>query len=299
MNRFRTLFEAETPIILDGGWATELQKRGLALGESPDAWNLSRPDDVLAVARSYIEAGARAILTNTFQASPTALARLGLSAEARRINREGARLSRLAAEGTSVRVLGSIGPSGARGDGAAAAFALQSEALAEGGADALVLETFLGIEEARLAVNTARTVGLPVVASFFFNTSTGDPTTPDGSRPEEVARAMADAGADAVGANCGAGIAEFIALARRLHAACDLPVWIKPNAGHPAVEDGRAVYAMSPEAFAAHLGPLVEAGATFVGGCCGTTPEFIKALRDEASGLDHDQRASGRDLSQR
>lgn len=279
MSRFRNLFDPASPVILDAGWATELQKRGLALGESPDAWNLARPEDVEAVARSFVEAGAQAILTNTFQGSPFALARVGLAGEARRINEQGARISRRATGGTSVRVLGSIGPTGRRGDLAAEAFALQADALAAGGVDALVLETFGDLAEARTALSAARATGLPVAASFYFDESSGEPKTADGSSPEAVAQAMADSGADAVGANCGAGVAGFSGICRRLASACDLPIWIKPNAGLPTIVDGKAVYETTADAFAAALPELVAAGAAFVGGCCGTSPEFIRALR--------------------
>ncbi|WP_337173848.1 homocysteine S-methyltransferase family protein [Paludisphaera sp.] len=278
--------------ILDGGWATELQRRGLALGEPADAWNLSRPDDVLAVARSYVEAGAGIILTNTFQASPIALARFGLADRAQGINQEGARLSRLAVSSRGVRVFGSVGPTGlgrelAAGSTEAAsraseAFSTQARALAEGGVDAIALETFCHVGEARLAARAALAAGLPVVASFYFDTATGRPLTPDGSTPEDVARAMAEEGVDAVGANCGAGPAEFVEICRRLRAADGRGVWIKPNAGLPTIAGGRAVYPTTPAGFAAFLPAFIEAGAAFVGGCCGASPEFVRALKRAA-----------------
>ncbi len=280
--------DARRVMILDGGWATELQRRGLAVGESADAWNLSRPDDVAAVARSYVEAGAEAILANTFQANPLSLARFGLADRARRINEEGAKLSRRAASRGTL-VYGSIGPTGlgrALDAGTAEvarrvsdAFALQARALADGGVDGIVLETFGGVGEARLAVRAAIGTGLSVVASFYFDTSSGEPRTADGASPEDVARAMAEEGVATVGTNCGAGPAEFVAICRRLRAATGRGVWIKPNAGLPTFRAGRAVHPTAPEEFAAFLPALVEAGAAFVGGCCGATPEFVRALR--------------------
>lgn len=275
-------------LILDGGWGTELQRRGLNFGESADAWNLTRPDDVLAVARGYREAGAGAILTNTFQANAIALARFGLADRARRINDLAARLSRQAA-GPGIPVFGSIGPTGLgseidSGDVGAArrasgAFADQMRGLIVGGIDRIVLETFGQVAEARLAVREGRRLGLFVVASFYFDVSSGEPRTADGSAPEIVARAMADEGADVLGANCGSGPAEFVEICRRLRAIDGRNVWIKPNAGLPRIEDGRAVYSMTPGEFAAILPALVKAGAGFVGGCCGTTPDFIRALK--------------------
>jgi len=270
-----------TPVILDGAWATELQKRGLAIGEPAELWNLSRPDDVEAVARSYVEAGAQIILANTFQANPPALRRSGFADEVVAINREGARISRRAAEGTDVQVFGSIGPTGSSGLGEQRvvwAFAVQAMALRDGGADGLALETFTDLNEARLAVRAARAAGLPIVVSFHFDGRSGEPRLFSGETPEEAARAMADEGAWAVGANCGTSPDEFDALCRRLKSATDLPIWIKPNAGIPKIQEGRLVYPISPEAFAARLAGWIEAGASFIGGCCGTGPEFIRAL---------------------
>jgi methionine synthase I (cobalamin-dependent) len=158
------------------------------------------------------------------------------------------------------------------------AFRIQAEALATGGADALLFETFSDVEEARLAVRAAKATGLPIVVSFAFDSGKKKDRTMMGSTPEVVGHAVAEEGADAVGANCGAGPEVFAEVCRRLKAASGLPVWIKPNAGLPEMEGGRAVYRMTPEAFASFLPGLVEAGAAFVGGCCGTGPDFIRAL---------------------
>jgi len=261
------------PVILDGAWATELQRRGLAIGEPAELWNLSRPDDVEAVARSYVDAGARIILTNTFQANPSALQRLGMANEVAAINREGARISKRAVGRADVRVFGSIGPTTA-GDG----FDVQARALADGGVDALALETFTILDEARRALREAGETGLPVVVSFHFDGRSGAPRLFSDETPEQAARAMADEGAWAVGANCGAGPDEFEALCRRLKSATDLPIWIKPNAGIPTIRGEQLVYPISPGAFAARLAGWVEAGAAFIGGCCGTDPDFIRAL---------------------
>jgi methionine synthase I (cobalamin-dependent) len=275
MSRLQRLFPPDRIVIADGGWGSELLRRGLVLGESADLWSLSRPEAVEAVARSYVEAGADVILTNTFQANPVALARFGKAGEAVAVNRLGAAISRRAAAeatGRVVRVFGSIGP------GAGDAWAIQAGALAEGGVDALLFETLRDPGEARIAVAAARTTGLPIVVSFHFDDRTGEPLTLAGATPEEVARAVRDAGADAVGANCGAGPEAFSSLCRRLKAASGLPVWIKPNAGLPATDGGIAVYPIGPEAFAAFLPALIEAGASFVGGCCGAGPGHVRAL---------------------
>jgi methionine synthase I (cobalamin-dependent) len=134
------------------------------------------------------------------------------------------------------------------------------------------------IEEARLVVKAARRTGLPVIASFAFDTGKNKDRTMMGATPESVAEAMVESGADAVGANCGVGVEQVVPICRRLRAACDLPIWIKPNAGLPTMEGTAIRYSTSAEFFASHYLALRDAGAAFIGGCCGTTPEFIRAL---------------------
>jgi 5-methyltetrahydrofolate--homocysteine methyltransferase len=271
-------------VITDGAWGTEFQKRGLALGQPADLWNLTRPADVEAVARAYVEAGSQVILTNTFRGNTVSLAAYGAADQAGEINRRGAELSKRAA-GPGVRVFASMGPTGkvlATGEIDAQtvtdAFKIQAEALAEGGADALLFETFSDVEEARLALRAAKPTGLPIIVSFAFDSGKKRDRTMMGANPEAIGRAMVEEGADAVGANCGAGPESFPLVCRRLKEASGLPVWIKPNAGLPTLQAGRAVYTMTPDALARYLPALIEAGASFVGGCCGTSPEFIRAL---------------------
>jgi 5-methyltetrahydrofolate--homocysteine methyltransferase len=285
MSRLLSLFSA-FPVVTDGAWGTEFQKRGgLAPGEPADLWNVSRPGDVEAVARAYVEAGSRVILTNTFRANAMSLGAHLSASELAEVNRRGAQISRLAADG-KVRVFASIGPTGkmlAAGevepDAVSAAFAAQAEALAAGGAEALLLETFSEVEEARLAIRAAKTTGLPVLVSFAFDSGKNKDRTMMGTTPEQAAVAAVEEGADAIGANCGAGPESFAGIARRFRqAAPGLAVWIKPNAGLPVIEVGKAVYTMTPEVFVTYLPGLIEAGASFVGGCCGTSPDFVRAL---------------------
>lgn len=164
------------------------------------------------------------------------------------------------------------------GEQVTAAFAAQAQSLASAGADALLIETMSDIEEARLAVEAARRTGLPVVASFAFDSGKSKDRTMMGATPETVAAAMVEAGADGVGANCGVGVELSIPICQRLHAACSLPIWIKPNAGLPTIEGTAIHYSTSAEYFASHYAALADAGAAFVGACCGSTPEFIRAL---------------------
>jgi methionine synthase I (cobalamin-dependent) len=271
-------------VITDGAWGTRLQALGLEPGALPDAWNLSHPERVLQVASEYVEAGSEVILTNTFRANRVTLAEAGLAAQARQINEAGVAISRRAAAGKAL-VFASIGPAGkmlltgeVAPEALSAAFSEQAEALAAAGADALLIETMSDLEEARLALRAALRTGLPVIVSFAFDTGKNKDRTMMGVTPEQAAAEMQAEGADAIGANCGAGIERFVPLCARLKAACALPVWIKANAGLPEWRGGQAVYSTAPEDFAACLAPLAEAGASFVGGCCGTSPDFIRAL---------------------
>ncbi len=283
MHPLLTELLAAGPVLTDGAWGTQLQARGLGIGEFPDAWNRFQPDQVASVAGSYVEAGSRVILTNTFGSNRIRLAEAGLASEVRELNAAGARISREAARGRA-RVFASIGPCGkmlvteeVTESELASAFLEQAQALAEGGAEAFVVETMSDLQEAVVAVKAIKPLGLPIVACLVFDSGRLKDRTMMGQTPEQGAQALTEAGADVVGANCGQGIAGFVPIARRLRAATALPIWIKANAGLPELVDGRTVYRTSPAEFAAALPDLIEAGASFVGGCCGTAPEFIRA----------------------
>lgn len=274
----------KVPVITDGAWGTQLQARGLPVGQPPDPWNLDRPDAVGEVARSYVEAGSQIILTNTFGASRITLERHGLADKATDINRAGARISREAA-GENVLVFASIGPSGKllsmgeiSEEELQAAFEEQVNALGEGGADGFVVETMSDLAEAVVAVRCASATGLPVVACMTYGAGKAGDRTVMGTTPEQAAEALLEVGADIVGTNCGQGPAAMKAIVERLHAASRRPVWAKPNAGLPKLVDGVAVYDQTPEQFVNEMESLVAAGAGFVGGCCGTSPAFIKLL---------------------
>jgi methionine synthase I (cobalamin-dependent) len=269
-------------IVIDGAWGTELQARGLAAGECPDRWNLTHPEAVRAVAVAYADAGSRIVLTNTFRANRIALAGYGLADDVAALNRAGVELSRAGAAGRA-KVFASIGPSGkmlAAGDVTEdelrSAFLEQAHALAAAGADALVIETMSDVREAEIAVAAARSTGLTIVASMVYDSGRNKDRTMTGVTPEQAAARLTAAGADIIGANCGCGIEGYVAIAARLRAATDRPIWIKPNAGLPEMVEGRVTYRVTPEQFAAHARKLE--GVTYVGGCCGTDPRFIRAL---------------------
>jgi len=272
------------PVITDGAWGTELQARGLGLGEFPDLWNLTNPGRVGEVAAAYVAAGSQIILTNTFGANRIRLGEQAAADGLAEINTRGVEISLKAAAGRA-KVFASIGPTGKllmNGDVTEhelrAAFAEQAKVLAAARPDALVVETMSDLEEAKLAVAAARETGLPVVGCMVFDSGKDKDRTMMGNTPEQCVQALTEAGADVVGANCGQGIAGFIGICQRLKSATDRPVWIKANAGLPTMVDGRAKYTTTAEEFASHIPTLVKAGANFIGGCCGTRPDFIAAI---------------------
>jgi methionine synthase I (cobalamin-dependent) len=272
-------------VILDGGWGTQLQERGLEIGAHPDILNLTAPEKVEEVAKAYVNAGSQIILTNTFGSTKFTLQKHGYENKVAEINRAGVEISKRAAEGTAVKVFASIGPTGVmlvmgtvKPDELYAAFLEQAEAQAASGADGIVIETMSDPQEAALAVKAAKTTGLPVAVSFVFDSGKAKDRTMMGATPEQVVTQMTDAGADIIGSNCGQGIDGFISICQRIRAATTLPIWMKANAGLPEIVDGKTVYKQSPEIFAQKAIELVEAGANLVGGCCGTSPDFIRAL---------------------
>jgi methionine synthase I (cobalamin-dependent) len=269
----------------DGAWGTQLQAHGLAPGQSPDLWNLTHPEKVREVPRAYVAAGAQVVLTNTFGANRLRLAETGGLDQVVAINEAGARIS-VEEAGSKAFVFASIGPSGKlliSEDVTEAelhdAFAEQAQALARGGAHGLVVETMQDLDEARIAIAAAKATGLPVVASMVFDSGKDKDRTMFGTTPEQAAAALLEAGADVIGANCGQGIAGFVTICARLKAASGgHPVWIKANAGLPQMQDGKATYVMTAAEFASYVPALISAGANFIGGCCGTTPDFIREV---------------------
>jgi 5-methyltetrahydrofolate--homocysteine methyltransferase len=287
MNPLLERLLARGPVITDGATGTQLQAKGLAPGECPDSWNLLHPKVVEGVARAYVEAGSEIILTNTFRANRQALARHDLGEKVEEINRKGVEIARRAAAGQAA-VFGSMGPSGkmlmtgeVSEEELRSAFEEQARVLAEAGVEGFAVETMTDLGEAKLAVAAARQTGLPVVVSMVFDSGKERDRTMMGVTPEQAAEELAAAGADVIGSNCGRTIQGFVPLCRRLHSATDRPIWIKPNAGLPEWVEGRLAYPTPPREFAGVVPTLVEAGASFVGGCCGTTPEFIAAIQEQ------------------
>lgn len=273
------------PVVTDGSWGTQMHKRGLKRGQSPDSWNLSHPEQVEDVARQYVDAGSQIILTNTFGASRLSLSNYKLGDKVLDINTAGVRISKQAA-GDRARVFASIGPTGrmlVTGETTEAelqnVFVEQADAQARAGADGIIIETMIDIDETRIATLAAKQTGLPVIVSMVFDSGEDKDRTMMGNSPEEFAAEIQKIGADGLGANCGQGIEAFLPICKRLRQATDLPVWMKPNAGLPEVVDEKVVFRTTPAEFVRYVPDLIRAGANFIGGCCGTDREFVKAIR--------------------
>jgi 5-methyltetrahydrofolate--homocysteine methyltransferase len=289
-------------LLSDGAWGTELAKMGLTPGEVPERWNIDHPDRVEKVARAYVRAGADIILTNTFGANSIKLARVGLASQAAMLNRRGIEISKRAA-GDKALVFASVGPTGEMmaplGDKKESdfieCFAEQISACAGGGADGIVIETMADAGEVLAAITAARQVcRLPVVASMTFDRTAKGYATMMGVTPEKAAAVLGAADADLLGANCGAGIDSMIEVAKAIRKATRRPLWVKPNAGLPQLVDGKTVFRETPEAMAAKVEALLEAGANVIGGCCGTTPEHIRRIAEAAAKAQETARRASR-----
>ncbi|MBI4678318.1 MAG: homocysteine S-methyltransferase family protein [Elusimicrobia bacterium] len=283
-------------LVGDGAMGTMLMARGLAAGQCPEALNLGKPEVLAEVARLYIEAGADLVETNTFGGNPIKLALYGLDSKTEEINRKAVEAARSACKAMEASrsagkalVLGSVGPTGKLlkpfGDAEPAAlfeaFLRQAKALIEAGADAVCVETMTDLEEASLAVRAAKTVrpAIPVIATMTFDKGPKGFFTMMGVGLKKAVEGLKAAGADVVGSNCGNGAENMVAIAREMRGLTDLPLLIQPNAGLPRLAEGKTVYPESPDFMAEKARELAAAGVAVVGGCCGTAPDHIRAIR--------------------
>jgi 5-methyltetrahydrofolate--homocysteine methyltransferase len=277
-------------LVSDGAWGTFLHEKGLKPGECPESWNLSRPEDVLDVARSYILAGADMIETNSFGGNRFKLKRYGYGDNTREINEAAAEISRKAA-GSMKHVLGSVGPTGIilmMGEISAEElyeiFREQSIALEKGGADAIIIETMSDLEEAVIAVKAAKeNTHCEVICTMTFEkTINREYKTMMGISPSEIPLKLKAAGADIIGSNCGNGTKAMIEITKEFRSvAPDIPIIIQGNAGMPKYLKGQTVFQETPEETASYVPDLIKAGANIIGGCCGTTPEHIKKIAEK------------------
>jgi homocysteine S-methyltransferase len=277
------------PLLMDGAMGTMLHNLGVGFDECFDELNLTRPAVVAEVHRAYLDAGAESLLTNTFGANRFRLARHGLEDRVAEINRAGVELARrvILASFREVHLIGDVGPLGVRLapfgrvqlEQAREAFAEQVEALVGAEVDFLLFETFTDLYEIIEGVRAAREIdpGIGVVASMTY---TRDDRTPLGNSPEEVARSLRDEGVDVIGINCSGGPAQMLRILKKMRAAVpEFPFLVKPNAGLPEQVGGRILYPAGPAYFADYAQAFRQAGARLIGGCCGTTPEHITAMK--------------------
>ena len=269
------------PFILDGATGTELAKRGMPAGVSTELWAMEHPDAAASVYRGYAEAGSDAVLACTFGANTVKLAHYGLEKRANELNAFHVELAKKTAPGHFV--LGDISSTGEfleplgslTFDELADSYGQQAAALEKAGADAVLIETMIDVQQTRAAIfGVAKYTGLKALASLSFENG----RTLTGSSPECTAITLQAAGAAAVGANCGAGPEQMLPVIEKMAPFVQIPLIAKPNAGLPRLVDGKTVYDMPPEAFARGMEALVGAGARIIGGCCGTTPEHIAAI---------------------
>jgi len=292
MNKFLELLSSQT-ILADGAMGTMLHARGVGFDKCFDELNHTNPAAVAEIHREYIEAGAQLIITNTFGANRFKLTKHGLQEDVKEINQKGVELAKrvVAASFREVLIAGDVGPLGVRiapfgrvqPEEAREAFSEQIQALAEAGADLIVIETFSDLYEIREAIRAARDVGagrdspLPVVASVTF---TRDDRTLLGDEPMKVARTLRDAGVDVIGVNCSGGPAQLLRILKQMKQAVpDGRFWVKPNAGWPEQVGGRIMYPADAEYFGDYALSFRETGAVIVGGCCGTTPQHIAVMK--------------------
>jgi methionine synthase / methylenetetrahydrofolate reductase(NADPH) len=289
--RLQTIF-GDRPVLCDGAMGTSLYARGIFINRCYDELNLSQPELVRSVHEEYLQAGAEIIETNTFGANAFRLRRYGLQDKVAEINAAGVKIARQAADQLADKqagqawVAGSIGPLGVRLeplgktglDEAQAAFADQVQALAAAGADLLIVETMPALNEAEQAIRAARAVA-PQLPLIVMVTVDEESRCLDGSSPESAATRIAAWGADAVGVNCSTGPAAVLTAIEDMASATDLPLVAMPNAGVPRAVDGRNIYLCSPEYMASFARKFRKAGVQFLGGCCGTTANHIRAMK--------------------
>ncbi len=301
-------------VVADGAMGSLLIGHGLEPGGAPESLNLARPDVLREIAGRYIAAGAEIIHTNTFGASPLKLAAYGLDSQTEEINRAAVLAIRealrtlasgsershsgsadaapaLADDSTpAVYISGSIGPTGrtlvpygdTEPDEVRESFERQTAALIAAGVDALTIETMIDLAEAKLAIQAARSVSasIPIMATMTFDVLPRGAYTIMGNDVPTVVHGLLDGGANVVGSNCGNGTESMLAIAREFRSATDARLLFQPNAGLPRIVEGRTVFDETPEQMAARASDFADLGVSVLGGCCGTTPAHIRALRD-------------------
>ncbi len=287
MKQAADLLRPDKPILFDGGIGTELMKRGLGSGEPPELWNLEHPGQVIDVHRAYIEAGAQVIGTNTFGANAVRLRTTGEKVSAGDLINAGCGLATEAAVGRAL-VMGTLGPLGENVEPygpitigeARDAFSEAVETMMSCGVDMLLIETMTTVDEAQIALRQAMMAGVSLVAvSMNFSGTPEGPRTASGESPADVARELQHTGAHIIGSNCGDSLQTMTSVARELSSVATVPVLIQANAGMPVTRPEGLQYPETPVSFAAFVRSISDMGIRLIGGCCGTTPEYIRQAR--------------------
>ncbi len=276
-------------LLADGAWGTMLQDAGLKPGECPELWNLDHKEAVLRIARAYADLGVDLLGTNSFGGNRFKLGSFGLQDRAYELNKAAAEISKNAVKPGQL-VGGSIGPTGKilmMGDVTEEelyqAFTEQAIGLRDGGADVVIIETMSALDESLAAIRAVKeNTELEIISTFTFEkTATGDFRTMMGTSPVELVGEAIKAGASVVGTNCGNGLENMIPIVREIHDSYpDIPILVNANAGIPQLKEGRTVFPESPDEMAGFVPRLLQAGASIVGGCCGTTPDHILKIKE-------------------
>lgn len=283
---FTKFLQTKNTVILDGATGTNLQQRGLPAGMAPENWVLENPNEILQLHQDFINSGSDIILTCTFGGTSTRLAHAGLATQVEEVNHTAVSLAKQAAAGSNVLVAGSIGPTGEmmdpygtlKAETAFAIFKQQAEALLSAGVDLLVVETQFDLNEASAALDAiySLSTSIAVVCSFSYDRGK---RTMMGTRPQAVAEFLNNSRVQAIGINCGKGLDTNLEVLQELTTLTDLPIWFKPNAGAPSVdESGQTYYTISPQEMGAQAKIWVANGAKLVGGCCGTSLEHLAQI---------------------
>jgi 5-methyltetrahydrofolate--homocysteine methyltransferase len=276
-------------LIFDGAMGTMLISEGLKGGKASEFWNIEKPDVIRNIHKKYFDAGSDVVTTNTFGASPIKLAKAGLGDKVAEINETAVRLAKAAASNGKY-VAGDIGPIGQMLQPygtlsvtqAVDCFAEQADCLSRAGADLLIIETMYDINESLLAIQGIRSVSsLPIFATLTFKKTKTGFATVMGNKVEDSMAALVEAGASAVGANCTIGSDDMIELAEKIRKSVRVPVIAQPNAGKPEVKGADIIYPEDEDYFSDNIKKIKSLGIEIVGGCCGTTPEYIRRIAEK------------------
>ena len=287
MNKLMDLLQKNKILISDGATGTNLQQRGLERGIPTEVWVLEKPEEIIKLNKDFIAAGSNIILTCTFGASPIRLAQNNLEGKTAEINQKAVLLTKKAIEGTQVLIAGSMGPLGhilkPYGDleieTAKNNFKEQALALDQAGIDFFLVETQFDLNEVKAALQAIQQVSSqPIVCSFSYDRGT---RTMMGVKPSQTAKELEGFGLTAIGINCGKSLEDNLNSLIELKQSTQLPIWFKPNAGLPKLDDsGKPIYEITPEAMGNQVHEWINAGANIIGGCCGTSPAHLKSIAD-------------------